>query len=343
MKRSSPKYIALIASLIAAVLSSVSVWLITRGIGATAINFVVVFGVSFFIFSYLLKYFIHDRIKLIYRSIYKFKTQKDTGHNELDKTSADPIGEVSKEVLAWMIENKKEVDELKLQENYRREFLGNVSHELKTPIQSIQGYILTLLDGALEDKKVNRLFLEKASNSTDRLIELVDELTSISKLESDQSVVNIERFDIAKLADEVIEMVEKQAIDKAISIRFKKQNAKSVPVLADKAKIRQVLINLVVNAIKYGKQEGEVLIGFYDMDKNVLTEVTDDGYGIEAEHLPRLFERFYRTDKGRSRDQGGSGLGLAIVKHIIEAHKQTINVRSTVGVGSTFGFTLKKG
>lgn len=342
MKRSSPKYIALIASVIAAVLSSVSVWLITRKLGVTGINFVVVFGVSFFIFSYLLKYFIHDRIKLIYRSIYKFKTQKDTGYNELDKKSEDPIGEVSKEVLAWMIENKKEVDELKLQENYRREFLGNVSHELKTPIQNIQGYIHTLLDGALDDKNVNKLFLQKAANSSDRLVELVNGLTKISSIEGGQDL-DMQPVDMLKLCAEVLEMVENSAKEKGIKIKFKKQNPKSVQVIADKAKVRQVLVNLIINAIKYGNQGGKVDIGFYEMDRNILTEISDDGVGIAEEHLPRLFERFYRTDKGRSRDQGGSGLGLAIVKHIIEAHEQTINVRSTLGVGSTFGFTLKKG
>lgn len=290
---------------------------------------------------FLLKEFIQDRIKLIYKSIYRFKTNKDNQYKIGDKKSADPIGEVSKEVLSWMIENKKEVDELKQQENYRREFLGNVSHELKTPIQNIQGYIHTLLDGALEDKKVNELFLQKAGKSADRLVELVDDLTQISTLESGQEL-NLQVVDMLKLTSEVFEMVETQANEKNISINLKKQNEKGILVMADRAKVRQVMVNLLVNAIKYGRSQGKIVISFYDMDKNILTEISDDGMGIAEEHLPRLFERFYRTDKGRSRDQGGSGLGLAIVKHIIEAHKQTINVRSTVGVGSTFGFTLKK-
>lgn len=342
MKRSSPQFVALVASLIAAILSSFSVWIFTYGIAAIAINFIAVFAFCFIVFSFLLKEFINDRIKLIYKNIYRFKTQKGTTYNESVKKSTDPIGEVSKDVLSWMLENKKEVEELKQQENYRREFLGNVSHELKTPIQNIQGYIHTLLDGALDDKKVNELFLQKAGKSADRLVELVNDLTQISTIESGQEL-NLQTVDMVQLANEVIEIAETQAKNKKIKIKFKKQNQKSVLVVADKAKVRQVLVNLIINAIKYGKKDGVITIGFYDMDKNVLTEITDNGVGIAQEHLPRLFERFYRTDKGRSRDQGGSGLGLAIVKHIIEAHKQTINVRSTVDVGSTFGFTLKKG
>lgn len=341
MKRSSPRFVALVASLIAAALSSLSVWFFAQQIESILINFVLVFVVCFSIFVFLLKEFIHDRIKLIYKSIYRFKTHKDNRYKITDKKSADPIGEVSKEVLSWMIENKKEVDDLKQQENYRREFLGNVSHELKTPIQNIQGYIHTLLDGALDDKKVNELFLQKAGKSADRLVELVDDLTQISTLESGQEL-NLQVVDMLKLTAEVFEMVETQANEKSISVKLKKQNEKTILVMADRAKVRQVMVNLLINAIKYGRSQGKIVIGFYDMDKNILTEISDDGMGIAKEHLPRLFERFYRTDKGRSRDQGGSGLGLAIVKHIIEAHKQTINVRSTVGVGSTFGFTLKK-
>lgn len=342
-KNANPRSIAFIAGLLAATISTAIIAIGSAGVFVALVNFVVVLCLCFLVFNYLLQAFIYNKIKLIYKSIYRFKTHDENELRALDKYNNDPIETVSKEVLDWMLKNRKEVDQLKEQENYRHEFLGNVSHELKTPIQSIQGYIHTLLDGALEDKKVNHLFLTKASNSTERLIELVDELTSISRLEGDKPPLDIELFDVVKLADEVIEMVENQAKEKKIAVRFKKKNTKVLLVEGDKAKVRQVLINLVVNAIKYGKNEGQVLIGFYDMDKSILTEISDNGEGIAEEHLPRLFERFYRTDKGRSRDQGGSGLGLAIVKHIIEAHKQTINVRSTIGIGSTFGFTLKKG
>jgi len=342
-KNANPRSIAFIAGLLAATISTAIIAIGSADIFVALVNFVVVLCVCFLVFNYLLQAFIYNKIKLIYKSIYRFKTHDENELRALDKYNNDPIETVSNEVLDWMLKNRKEVDQLKEQENYRHEFLGNVSHELKTPIQSIQGYIHTLLDGALEDKKVNHLFLTKASNSTERLIELVDELTSISRLEGDKPPLDIELFDVVKLADEVIEMLENQAKGKKIAVRFKKKNTKVLLVEGDKAKVRQVLINLVVNAIKYGKNEGQVLIGFYDMDKSILTEISDNGEGIAEEHLPRLFERFYRTDKGRSRDQGGSGLGLAIVKHIIEAHKQTINVRSTIGIGSTFGFTLKKG
>lgn len=338
---SSPKFIAFIASLIAALLSSIGVGVFTLKVLAIGANFALVFVVCYFVFSYLLKEFIHDRIKLIYKNIYKFKTQGSKSYGALDKNEADPIGAVSKEVLEWMIENRNEINELKEQENFRREFLGNVSHELKTPIQTIQGYIHTLLDGALDDKKVNSLFLNKAAKSTDRLVELVNDLTSISSLE-DSGSLRLESVDMIKLTHDVFEMLEVRAKEKNISLTIAKQNPKEVVVMADKAKIHQVLVNLIVNAIKYGKAAGSIRVKFFDMDKNILTEIADDGEGIAEEHLPRLFERFYRTDAGRSRDQGGSGLGLAIVKHIIEAHNQTINVRSTIGLGSTFGFTLKK-
>ncbi len=338
---SSPKFIAFIASLIAALLSSIGVGVFTLKVLAIGANFALVFVVCYFVFSYLLKEFIHDRIKLIYKNIYKFKTQGSKSYGALDKNEADPIGAVSKEVLEWMIENRNEINELKEQENFRRELLDNVSHELKTPIQTIQGYIHTLLDGALDDKKVNSLFLNKAAKSTDRLVELVNDLTSISSLE-DSGSLRLESVDMIKLTHDVFEMLEVRAKEKNISLTIAKQNPKEVVVMADKAKIHQVLVNLIVNAIKYGKAAGSIRVKFFDMDKNILTEIADDGEGIAEEHLPRLFERFYRTDAGRSRDQGGSGLGLAIVKHIIEAHNQTINVRSTIGLGSTFGFTLKK-
>ena len=341
-QNTSPTFIAFVASLVAAFLSSLGLGILTLNIAAVIINFIAVLVVCYLVFSYLLKAFIHDRIKLIYKNIYRFKTESGKGYGVLDEKERDHIGAVGKEVVEWMIESRKEVKELKQQENFRLEFLGNVSHELKTPIQNIQGYIHTLLDGALDDKKVNRIFLNKAAKSTDMLVEMVNNLTSISTLE-DSSSLDIKDVDLLKLTQDVFEMAEDQAKLKEITLAFNKNNPKSVVVKADLAKVRQVLVNLIVNAIKYGKKGGKVTVRFFDMDKNILTEIADNGFGIEAEHLPRLFERFYRTDAGRSRDQGGTGLGLAIVKHIIESHNQTINVRSTIGVGSTFAFTLKKG
>ena len=338
-----PGSIAFFVSITAAILSSVGVAVFSQEIVPTIINFCVVLVVCYFIFNFILNRFIYDKIKTIYRNIYQFKTNQKDDLLDKYKNESDPLEAVSKDVLKWMEENRKEVNDLKELETYIAEFLGNVSHELKTPIQSIQGYIHTLLDGALEDEKVNQLFLTKASNSTKRLIELVDELTDINVLQGKNPPLDYEKFNIVKLTDEVFELVENKALKQKISLKFKQQNSKNVMVNADKAKIRQVLINLVVNAIKYGDVEGIVEVGFYDMDENILIEVSDNGQGIAEEHLPRLFERFYRTDKGRSRDQGGNGLGLAIVKHIVEAHHQIINVRSTLGIGSTFGFTLQKG
>ena len=339
----SPGSIAFFVSITAAIISSVGVAVFSREIVSTLINFCVVLVVCYFLFNFILNRFIYDKIKTIYRNIYQFKTNQKDDLLDKYKNESDPLEAVSKDVLKWMEENRKEVNDLKELETYIAEFLGNVSHELKTPIQSIQGYIHTLLDGALEDEKVNQLFLTKASNSTKRLIELVDELTDINVLQGKNPPLDYEKFNIVKLTDEVFELVENKALKQKISLKFKQQNPKHVMVNADQAKIRQVLINLVVNAIKYGDVEGIVEVGFYDMDENILIEVSDNGQGIAEEHLPRLFERFYRTDKGRSRDQGGNGLGLAIVKHIVEAHHQIINVRSTLGIGSTFGFTLQKG
>ena len=339
----SPGSIAFFVSITAAIISSVGVAVFSQEIVPTLINFCVVLVVCYFLFNFILNRFIYDKIKTIYRNIYQFKTNQKDDLLDKYKNESDPLEAVSKDVLKWMEENRKEVNDLKELETYIAEFLGNVSHELKTPIQSIQGYIHTLLDGALEDEKVNQLFLTKASNSTKRLIELVDELTDINILQGKNPPLDYEKFDIVKLTDEVFELVENKALKQKISLKFKQQNPKHVMVNADQAKIRQVLINLVVNAIKYGDVEGIVEVGFYDMDENILVEVSDNGQGIAEEHLPRLFERFYRTDKGRSRDQGGNGLGLAIVKHIVEAHHQIINVRSTLGIGSTFGFTLQKG
>lgn len=255
--------------------------------------------------------------------------------------SEDVFGRIRQEVIDWDKRNRKEIARLTDQEKFRREFLGNVSHELKTPIFSIQGYILTLLEGGLEDKKINRNFLLKAEKSINRMIEMVDDLDEISKLESNRMVLDIKRFDLLALTKEIIESLEYKAKKKKISLRMN-TDQKNIFVKADPARISQVITNLLVNSINYGKEDGRTTVKFFDLDENVLVEVGDNGRGIEAEHLPRLFERFYRVDKGRSRSDGGSGLGLAIVKHIMEAHQQTINVRSKVGEGSVFSFTLEK-
>ena len=226
--------------------------------------------------------------------------------------------------------------------DYRRKYIGDISHELKTPIFNIQGYVHTLLDGAINDSDVNQLFLEKAAKNIDRLQTIVDDLESISRLESGQLILDIRAFDIKELVAEVFEDLDFKAKARNINLSFKDGASGNYFVRADRDYIRRALVNLVQNSIKYGKDRGRTKVGFYDMDKYILIEVADNGLGIPKKHVNHVFDRFYRVDKSRSREQGGSGLGLAIVKHIIEAHKQTINVRSTINLGSTFGFTLEK-
>lgn len=298
-------------------------------------------GLCGFLFSsFLIRDFISFRIRTLYKTLYNVKQQRDEPLN-LPVTGDDLISQMQREVADWMKNRSSELEDLKKLETYRREFLGNVSHELKTPIFNIQGYITTLLDGGLEDEQINRNYLQRAEKSVERMIAIIDDLEAISRLESGELTLEPEEFDIADLMREVMDAQEMKASNRGIALKFR-ENYKPVRVFADKQRIRQVLTNLTTNSIKYGKQDGQTEVRFYDMDDHVLVEVADNGIGIAREHLSRLFERFYRVDKGRSRDQGGTGLGLAIVKHILEAHGQTINVRSTEGVGSTFSFTLPR-
>jgi two-component system phosphate regulon sensor histidine kinase PhoR len=257
---------------------------------------------------------------------------------------SNTLESVNRQVLEWGEQQQQEIEKLKELARYRREFLGNVSHELKTPIFNIQGYVLTLLDGGLEDPNINREYLLKTEQSIERMVTIIEDLEAISKLESGELKLKFTRFDIVELSKDVVDFLEIKAKKKKIKIHFAKNYDRSIFVNADKKSIRQVLVNLIDNSIKYGlDKDGTIKVSFFDMDENILVEVTDNGIGIDQKDIPRLFERFFRTDKGRSREQGGSGLGLAIVKHLIEAHEQVINVRSTVGVGTTFAFTLKKG
>lgn len=303
----------------------------------------VVYGLTYFVFSYILEKFIYDKIKVIYKTIHTLKRTKEEKVRSVN-LNEDIIQKVNEDVSHWAEQRKLEIEELKKLETYRREFLGNVSHELKTPIFNIQGYILTLLDGALDDKEVNRDYLEKSEKNIERMIHIVQDLEIISQLEAGEIKVEYSRFDIISLIREIFEMLEIKAESRKVSLVFNdKMKDSPILVYADKEKIRQVFINLIENSIKYGKELGRTKISFYNMAENVLIEVSDNGIGIDEKHLPRLFERFYRVDKSRSRNMGGSGLGLAIVKHIIESHQQTINVRSAPGVGSTFSFTLLKG
>jgi len=298
---------------------------------------------SYFIILYSVKLFVHDRIKLIYKSIHKAKLGADdkVKDNNLGYADDHAMDQVEKDVSQYVREKDLEIKSLRAMEDYRREFLGNISHELKTPIFNMQGYIHTLLEGGIYDENINIDYLRRAAKNTERLKVIVDDLTEISKLESGQLELEFEEFDIKALVEEVFKDQEFLAKEKSINLTFNDTANKAFRVLADKENIRQVLMNLITNAVKYNKKNGRVKASFYEMGQNVLVEIADNGYGIEEQHLPHLFDRFYRADAHRSRAIGGSGLGLSIVKHIIEAHKQTINVRSTPDVGTTFGFTLQ--
>jgi len=299
------------------------------------------FILSFLLFQFTVERFIYRKIKLIYKNIHQLKLKKGQKPKSVD-INTDIISEVNKDVEAWAKDQKEEIEYLKNLENYRREFLGNVSHELKTPIFNIQGYIMTLLEGGLEDEKINRTYLERAEKSVERMVNIVEDLEIITQFESGQLILHKEKFDIVELARDTMSGVQYSAEKNNVKLVFKDLYDKPIYVKADKESIQKVISNLLVNSIKYSKQVGETKISFYDMDENILIEVSDNGIGIQQEHLPRLFERFYRVDRSRSREIGGTGLGLSIVKHIIEAHNQTINVRSTAGIGTTFGFTLSK-
>lgn len=293
---------------------------------------------SYAVIVYGLRYYIYRRIKVIYKNIHRMKLKGMAKAIDID---SNIIEEVEKDVADWAKDQSEEIKKLKLLETYRRDFMGDISHELKTPLFNIQGYIHTLLDGGLYDEKINKTYLNRAAKNADRLQMIVKDLESISKFEAGELILDMEYFDIRKLVLEVMEDNEIYARDRKIALTLKENN-ETFMVRADRKSIHRVLMNLVTNSIKYGKEGGYTKVAFYDMDSYVLVEVADNGLGIEEKHLSHLFDRFYRVDKSRSRDQGGSGLGLSIVKHIIEAHKQTVNVRSSKDVGSTFGFTLEK-
>lgn len=307
------------------------------------ISFGVSFATSFLVFYYLLEKYIYTKIKLIYKLIHNLKLGKDLKEAIGEYKSSDPINDVEQEVKEWAGAKKREIDLLKKQEQFRKEFLSNVSHEFKTPLFAIQGYIETLQDCLIDDPEMAMKFLKKAENNVERLSYLINDLDSISKLETGEMPINYEKFDFVPLAKEVMDGLEDSATRRNIKLSFKEKYAAPTLVNADREKIRQILINLLQNSLKYGNDNGSTAIKIFELHDQFLIEVTDDGIGIEEKHLVRLFERFYRIDSHRSRKEGGTGLGLAIVKHILEAHEQTISVRSTPNIGTTFGFTLAKG
>lgn len=303
-----------------------------------ALFFVICFVASFLIIQYRVEKFIYSRVKSIYDNVKLL----DASTFDRRQITTD-MQTLTKEVERFAESNKMEIETLKVRENYRREFMGNVSHELKTPLFTVQGYILTLLDGAMRDKVVRKKYLQRASKGVERLIYIVKDLDMITKLEVGDLTLHKERFNIIETVQNVFDLLEMKATKKDITLEFDIEYQDSIWVNADQERVRQILINLIENSIKYGKQNGTTEVSIEDLIQNkVIVRVTDNGEGIETENIPRLFERFYRVDKSGSRKVGGSGLGLAIVKHLVEAHNEKIYVESQLGVGSEFSFTLEK-
>ena len=346
MRTSAPDkialYIALISSIIAAVVELFILFSpLEIMVPVIAVSVIVVFVSVYLTARTLLREFIFRKINPIYKTIHNLKIPEKALRRKLDKPSL--TDDLNREVEDWASRKTDEIDRLKEMERYRKEFLGNVSHELKTPIFNVQGYVLTLLDGGIDDPSINKLYLQRAEKSIGRLINIVADLDTIIKLETGEVAVKFENFDIVQLTRDVFELQEVRAHKQGIKLKFKNHFDKPVMVHADRQRIMEAMINLIVNSIKYGCEKGLTTVDFLDMEDNILVEVSDNGLGIPNADLPRIFERFYRVNKSRSRHQSGTGLGLAIVKHVIEAHNQTINVRSKENKGTSFAFTLRKG
>jgi len=299
---------------------------------------VFIFSISYFVIQFRVERFIYRRVKKIYNDL----TILESSSFSKDQITTD-MATLTREIDKYAKDKKLEIDTLNIREEYRKEFIGNVSHELKTPLFTVQGYISTLLEGAIKDKKLRKKYLERADKGVERLTYIIKDLDMITKLEVGDLSLEVEPFDIVDLVKNTFDLLEIKAARKKISLVFDIDYLNPVMVLGDKERIQQVLTNLIVNSIKYGEINGTTEVSIENLIKNkVIVRVTDNGEGIEQEHILRLFERFYRVDKSGSRKEGGSGLGLAIVKHIIEAHNERIYVESEVGVGSEFSFTIEK-
>jgi two-component system, OmpR family, phosphate regulon sensor histidine kinase PhoR len=339
-KNLSPRQLSALTALILSVPVSLGIYMLETWQHGL-ISFGLVFGGSYLLILYIFQNFIYSKIKLIYKFIHQTKaTKKEETYYKyiLPKKSIDDVRE---DVEKWGLQRSREIELLKKNVSFRKEFLQNLSHEFKTPVFAIQGYVDTLLQGALEDPMVNKKFLEKTAKNVERLVNLISDLDEISRLESGEIKLHKQNFVIQDLVKEVFESLSWKAEARNISFSIKKGCEKPLMVCGDKEKLRQVLTNLLDNSIKYGKQGGEVVASMYNTDdSHILTEISDDGMGIPEKYLDRIFERFFRTTEGRTRDATGSGLGLAISKHIIEAHGENIHVRSKENVGTSIGFTL---
>ncbi|MTI33412.1 sensor histidine kinase [Xanthovirga aplysinae] len=300
------------------------------------------FSSAYILVSYTLELLIFKEINNIYKVLGKLRKKDMSFMDSESSLSTNPIKRINQEIYSYAAVKQKEIDELKRLETFRREFLADVSHELKTPIFSAQGYMHTLLDGADEDEKIRRRFLQKAAKSLDRLDHLVQDLLTISHLESGDLKMNFEAFDLNELFLEIIEQLESKAEKKQIELGFDKDIKNPVMVYADPKRIHQVLLNLITNAINYTQEGGKVVVGYKNEKEGFLIYINDNGPGIPPEDQTRVFERFYRVEKSRSKEKGGTGLGLAIVKHFVEAHNSQVNLESKLGKGTSFSFKLPK-
>ena len=341
-KNLSPRQISAFTAIILSIPIAVIIFFLTTKwqIGLAAL--IIILVGSYLLILLTLEKFIYRKIKIIYKLIHQTKATKREEMYFKYILPQKSIDEVAADVEKWGEKQNEEIALLKQNEAYRKEFLQNLAHEFKTPIFAIQGYVDTLLGGAMEDPEVSKKFLENTAKNVERLANLMNDLDEISKLERGEQLLYKQNFVIQDLIKEVFESLSIKVNEKQIQPFIKKGCESPMIVFADKEKIRMVLINLLENANKYGRMNGAIMASVYKTDNDhVLIEISDDGIGIDEEHLPRIFERFYRTDAARSRDKGGTGLGLAICKHIIEAHNQRIHVRSTPDVGTTIGFTLE--
>jgi len=332
--RQSSVFIGVLSSvavlIVLSVSNSLNLWAISIIVG------VVLEELSYFVIYNAIEKYIDHRIQILYKTISKVKGGGDLTIN-MDE---DVVELANQDVMEWAEGQIEEINLLRETDSFRKDFIGNLAHELKTPLFNIQGFIMSLLEGGIDDPEINRKFLSKAEKNIDRMTSLLEDLDSISKIESGAMNIEMETVDIVELSSEIAENLDRKAKD--ANVQFKIREEEEFNVLCDPNKIGQVLSNLLVNSINYGVENGKTVVRFYDMGDNILIEVADDGIGIDEEDLLRIYERFYRVDKSRSRHAGGSGLGLSIVKHIVEAHGGNLHVRSTLGTGTTFSFTLQK-
>jgi len=339
----SPRFIAL---LLASLISALTLAFLTFVEGVTNNMLFVVgvssFAISFFLVLYAIELLVFREVNKMYKTIHKLKIRDFTISRKTIIKNTNPFKKLNDEIFVYVAKKQKEIDELKRLEQFRREFLADVSHELKTPIFAAQGFIHTLIDGAIDDEHVRDKFLSKAAKSLDGLDALVKDLVALSQLETGEVKMSFEKVDLAHIVQEIFDQLEKIASAKRTFLKLRVDTPGPVWVKADPQRIMQVMTNLIENAIKYGNDNGKVLVSLEEDKKHVLVAVKDDGPGIPPEHLSRIFERFYRVEKSRSKDRGGTGLGLAIVKHILNAHKSKITVMSKLDKGTTFRFKLER-